>query len=342
MKVNYYHTLGLDNFSSVEQVKLAYRKLAKKYHPDINPGQQGNEIFIRLATAYRVLSNEQNKATYDLKLYVYLNPPKKRVRHKTQGYAKRKIEYSKKAKFYGIIFITGLVLFVICMPLGLTYYAGINHFNNGLKSYHEGKIANALIYFDEAIGRFSPKSVEAAEKAALISYYDLHNHSKAIVFINKGLKYAKEEEKASLYYLNAISINSPGKYKKALINLHLADSLGYNTDSIQYHMALIQTFGLENYREGKRHFDYLINNKVNIVDARLGRAWCYQHMHNFKAAIADYTELIKEGPTQKVAYYYRAMNLLTLQDTLSACDDLYKAMKLGHKTARRHYNNNCP
>ena len=62
--MNYFEILGLSTNASEEEIKTAYRKLAKKYHPDRNPGDKGaEEKFKKIAEAYEYLSlkKEQSK-----------------------------------------------------------------------------------------------------------------------------------------------------------------------------------------------------------------------------------------------------------------------------------------
>ena len=65
-KRDYYEVLGVDRSASDEQIKKAYRKLAKQYHPDLNPGNKEAEAkFKEVNEAYEVLSNSEKKAKYD-------------------------------------------------------------------------------------------------------------------------------------------------------------------------------------------------------------------------------------------------------------------------------------
>lgn len=65
-KRDYYEVLGVDKSASPDQIKRAYRKLAKKYHPDMNPGDKEAEAkFKEVNEAYEILSDEQKKARYD-------------------------------------------------------------------------------------------------------------------------------------------------------------------------------------------------------------------------------------------------------------------------------------
>ena len=59
-KRDYYEVLGVDKNASEAEIKRAYRKVAKKYHPDMNPGdKEAEEKFKEAAEAYEVLSDKR-------------------------------------------------------------------------------------------------------------------------------------------------------------------------------------------------------------------------------------------------------------------------------------------
>ena len=65
-KRDYYEVLGVAKTASQDEIKKAYRNLAKKYHPDMNPGDKDAEAkFKEASEAYGILSDETKRKQYD-------------------------------------------------------------------------------------------------------------------------------------------------------------------------------------------------------------------------------------------------------------------------------------
>ncbi len=65
-KRDYYDVLGIGRNASEKDIRQAYRKLARKFHPDVNPNDKGTESkFKEIGEAYEVLNDKAKRAKYD-------------------------------------------------------------------------------------------------------------------------------------------------------------------------------------------------------------------------------------------------------------------------------------
>src|SRR5436190_8770550 len=65
-KKDYYNILGIKKDAKPDEIKKAYRRLARKHHPDVNPGDKGSEDkFKEVQEAYDILSDEKKRKVFD-------------------------------------------------------------------------------------------------------------------------------------------------------------------------------------------------------------------------------------------------------------------------------------
>ena len=66
MPADYYKVLGIDRSAGAAEIKKAYRKLARKYHPDVNPdNEEAEQKFKEIQEAYAVLSDADKRKQFD-------------------------------------------------------------------------------------------------------------------------------------------------------------------------------------------------------------------------------------------------------------------------------------
>mgnify|MGYP001056586960 CR=1 FL=1 len=66
MARDYYGTLGVSKNATDQEIKRAYRKLAREHHPDVNPDEAAQKRFQEISTAYEVLSDPEKRRIVDL------------------------------------------------------------------------------------------------------------------------------------------------------------------------------------------------------------------------------------------------------------------------------------
>jgi curved DNA-binding protein CbpA len=85
-RVNYYTILGVPQYAKYREIKVAYRRLALKYHPDRNSSPFAEDAIKRINAAFETLSDKDKRRQYD-KAAVYDNIPHNKEMNQTQPYS---------------------------------------------------------------------------------------------------------------------------------------------------------------------------------------------------------------------------------------------------------------
>ena len=95
-----YETLNVSEYATKEEIKASYKKLVRKFHPDINKSKDSTEIFKKINEAFEVLSDDKKRLHYDTLNGIMPKGFKKENSTKYQSYGEKKKEEHKKEKSF--------------------------------------------------------------------------------------------------------------------------------------------------------------------------------------------------------------------------------------------------
>ncbi len=100
--MTHYEVLGVPENASSTQIRNAYRRLVKQYHPDYNPSAQAAELIKQINEAYDVLSDSEKRTAYDRRYYQYFETIVKEDPNETyrQEYLRKRREKEKQTREY--------------------------------------------------------------------------------------------------------------------------------------------------------------------------------------------------------------------------------------------------
>ena len=135
-KADYYNILGLSANASLEEIKIAYRKKARQFHPDINHAPDAKDLFISVTEAYEFLISNHDKISTDDKAYRQAMDDWRKYRQdrshrRAQAYARTSYRTFKSSKFYKstkifdvstiIITFASSIMILVCTIMGYFY-----------------------------------------------------------------------------------------------------------------------------------------------------------------------------------------------------------------------------
>lgn len=355
--MDYYKILGIRHSASIKEIKLAYRKLAKKYHPDRNQGNvEAEEKFKLITEAYNILSNSTKKAMYDFSIrqgafaqpwvntYTYQETAqehfKTQKKHKSRRYPFQSMR--KKKKLSVTPYLVGIMLVIALISYKAINFSSYYYFNNGLKQYQAKQYPLALQSFEQSFDFFGSNNITAYLLASKILIEEYQNYDQALGYINKGLGLKGDNViKAKLYYLKGKCLKNLNQFKSAYTNFKLASIMELPLDSLHYELAELNCFVFKNYENAIKSFNALIAINPAFANAYLGRAYSFQQMEEHQKAVEDIKIFLKLNDREGTAYYLKAVSEIALKHPKTACEDLQKAMDLGAEGAAELISKNC-
>jgi curved DNA-binding protein CbpA len=240
VNLDYYKILGVNQNASFDEIKLAYKKLAIKYHPDKNSGELlSEEIFKQVKEAYETLSDSEKKKKYDAKIQSSSNTQnpvfKKNAARNQRSYQP---QYDTKHHWKYTLAAVGFVAFIAIITL--TAYPHINKWasNDKLKKAKKSLATEnwqqVLIHTGTAIELWDENGMAYLLRAQVKSSV-YHQYESALSDFNAAFYLLPPDSiYAEHYYMRAKAHHELGHFKNACSDLKTAAAKGYEQAEIDH------------------------------------------------------------------------------------------------------------
>jgi curved DNA-binding protein CbpA len=352
MELNFYEILGINKNASEEEMKAAFKSLAKKYHPDKHAGNPVyEEHFKKINSAYQVLSDPKKRERYNLKLFYqsqkkFSTPSPSVTRQQAPQkmrptYNPKPDEFTKQQKIkYGFISLFGIVVFITGAYFFYNYMNTItakDYLQEGILNESQKQDLFALESYTAAIG-YDENLTEAFIRRANLRIKKMNDYQGAIYDYTTVLKQKKD---ANIYFQRAKCYIKIKNYPEVLKDLNSAIELNNKFDSLYYYRGEVNNHILQNFSKAIEDYKTAIHLNKNFTEAIFGKAISLQSIEKYKESIDDFNTLIIMKPNEGSYYYYRAYSKFGLKETKAACEDWLQAEQRGFLEARKALDSNC-
>ncbi len=332
----YYSVLNVPSSATQREIKIAYRKLVQKHHPDVN--QSGNDTLIKqINIAYGTLSNPQKRAFYDQRKQsarrpitppysAWGNPVTARrrspFRNKSQSSSGENLVYSTKIKLLGLAAIVFTILLIWIGMRAMDNYSSKYYFKKGVLAETARDYTSAFNFYRLAVRDLGEKSVEASIRIVELNQ-QMNSYHAMIDNAVMGLTYnPTSAESARLYFLKGVGYEKMGQYQEAA-NAY-TNSLSYSNikDTIYSYLAPIYLNQLYNYEEAEKMYSYLLENEPNNLGYYYNRGVSFQQLGSHAQAIKDFTIILKNDPYNGKVLFQLGRSYLVLGQKERACEYL--------------------
>ena len=321
---NYYTILGIASSASKEDIKAAYRKLVRQFHPDRNFGSEDH--FKLIQEAYEILSDDEKRDVYDARLVyeTYVADPNKREKfyeeqkdkprryrksNVKQKAAKRKIYINSSGALVALIVLAIAGYNLVITQKGKAGQEDVKFKHSKLK-HEQGDAELAANYFDRA------KNYLAAQ-----------NYKFAIVFFTNAIELTPEDPK--LYFNRGLVHYFLENYSLALTDLDKTIQLNPSYKNAYWVRAKLR-YDLDNNDGAISDYSNAIKLDPKNDSLYFNRGLAYFYVGNYEAAINDIDKAIELNPEQPQYYFDRGDAKEMSGDTDGTCSDWQRARDLGY------------
>ncbi|WP_109831485.1 J domain-containing protein [Reichenbachiella versicolor] len=302
--VDYYELLGIPSTATQREIKLAFKEMAKRYHPDsYTGGEHTEEQFKLINQAYQVLSDPHTKAQYDLKRTygaIYSAPsPSPFQQHYRYPFG-RKPPFYRKVKVNSKENIRAtLVAFLVTLGIGILVYGGTalwkykksleraermeirqDTFKEAVAEKEKGNVAGALLVL-KGMGYFSNEETYMRKfKTELLKGIE-KNAKENMASGQFGVAAHQYEVLMDYTYLPSMEMmiqlahayHYSGNYRKAIQWYQKLRIKGLDTQKLLFELAKVYDEGVQDYEQALVYYQLSADRAVSQYEADLGKAY---------------------------------------------------------------------
>lgn len=363
MEQNFYTIFGISPTATQQEVKLAYKKLALKFHPDKNPGNKvAEDKFKQINTAYQTLSNPGKRARYDLKLQ-YLRERQRVVQQYQPYYNERYRQtrepapvseryyrtirtearsFSRRDLYITIAFVSGILLFSLLLKVVMDHIAGEDKYKTALTYIAEGKYSSAHRMLSDAI-KFKPEHTAAYTERGRLELNVFEDYKAALEDFNHVIALDKKPS-AEVYFMRGVSKQHLSSYQQAEADLTRAIHLNEKLWDAYLARGEVRLFYLKKYKPALSDLSTYLRYgaaKDKRIAALTYRGFGYYKIEAWKLSEHDYRRALAMDKENGRVHYLLGRTKMELQEPDSACLYFGNAYELGYSAALLELRANC-
>lgn len=364
MEHNLYTILGVSHTASAQEIKLAYKRLALKCHPDRNPDDaRAEELFKVVNSAYQTLSDPSKRARYDLRLQ-YLREQRQAIRqhqpHHHARYRQTRPPAPVSERFYQNIprreerrfvrkdlyitlgFFAFMFVFSILLKSTMDYITGEDRYKTALSYIEHGKYSSAHSLLTDAI-YFRPKHADAYLTRASISMNVYENYRSAVEDLNQVIA-LQDRPSADVFMMRGKCLAKLEKYIEAERDFGIALTLDSTLHAAQLDRGEVRLFYLQKFEPAIADFTSFLRHTSkgeSWANALTFRGFGYYKTGDFAASEADYRQVLQADNANGRVYYLLGRTELEQAQPDSACAHFNEAYRLGYSAALLELRANC-
>lgn len=230
MNLDYYKILGVTKNASLEEIKRAYKRLAIKYHPDKNNGDElSTEIFKSIKEAYEILSDVEKRNKYDTRHTQPANNVKDNP--KQENYRRKRPEpkgiNNKKASIIAFAFVALFAIIIAFVYPYMNIWASNDKLEKAEKMVQNENWTEAYVYCSAAIEQWDENGKAYLLRAQIESGI-YSRYKDALVDFNQSFSYLpKDSIQGRHYYMRAKCYHELGRLAEACNDLQTSLRKGF-------------------------------------------------------------------------------------------------------------------